>query len=317
MSELLFLQPVFKEAVWGGRKLRESFGYDIPSDATGECWAVSAHANGDCRIFSGTWKGKPLSELWKNQPELFGNEEGRMGKEFPLLVKIIDAKSDLSIQVHPDDVYAGVHESGSLGKTECWYVLDCDPGTTIVIGHHAKSREEAARMIREKRWEAFIREIPVKKGDFFQINPGCIHAIKGGILILETQQSSDITYRVYDYDRVWNGSKRALHIEQSLDVITAPFAPEEEQRSCTRTEDVDLEHLETCKFYTVEKYDIHGTWNHVFPGAFTNVSVLEGSGAIDGCEISRGMHFIIPSGYGNCRMQGRFSILCSWAPDKK
>lgn len=317
MSELLFLEPVFKEAVWGGRKLRESFGYDIPSDATGECWAVSAHPNGDCRISSGACKGAYLSELWRERPELFGNGDKHLGEEFPLLVKIIDARSDLSIQVHPDDAYARVHEKGSLGKTECWYILDCEPGASIVIGHHAKSREEAAKMIEEKEWASFIREIPVKKGDFFQINPGCIHAIKGGTLILETQQSSDITYRVYDYDRIWNGSRRELHIEQSLDVTAAPFVPAVDQRRRQETEAVDKEHLETCSYYTVELYQVHGTWYHKFPGAFVNVSVLEGEGTVDGVQIRKGMHFIIPSGYGICRMEGTFTLICSWAPQQE
>lgn len=314
MSELLFLQPVFKEAVWGGRKLREMFDYKIPSDATGECWAVSAHPNGDCRIIKGTYEGAFLSELWKNHPELFGNEKGAFGREFPLLVKIIDAQSDLSIQVHPDDAYAKDHEKGALGKTECWYVLDCQPGASIVIGHHGKSREEAATMIEEKRWGDFIREIPVKKGDFFQIDPGCVHAIKGGTLILETQQSSDITYRVYDYDRVWNGSKRELHIGKSLDVITAPFIPAKAQRGCENTPQVDKEHLETCDYYTVEMYTVHGIWEHKFQGGFTNVSVLEGRGSIDGIELRKGEHFIIPSRYGSCRIEGELTLICSWVP---
>lgn len=185
--ELLFMEPVFKEAIWGGTKLRDVFGYEIPSDTTGECWAVSAHKNGDCRIAGGMYDGRLLSSLWEEKPELFGNYPG---DQFPLLVKIIDAKADLSIQVHPDDEYAKVHEDGSLGKTECWYILDCDPGTEIVIGHHAGSHEEMEAMIRGHQWDEFIRKVPVKKGDFFQINPGCVHAIKGGTLILETQQSS-------------------------------------------------------------------------------------------------------------------------------
>ena len=202
------MKPVFKEAVWGGRKLRDDFGYEIPSDSTGECWGIGAHKNGDCEIAEGTYKGEHLSKLWAEHPELFGNEDGKYGKEFPLLIKIIDAKSDLSIQVHPDNAYAKEHENGSLGKTECWYILDSEPGTQIVIGHYAKDKEELKQMVEEKRWKDLIREVPVKKGDFYQIDPGCVHAIKGGTVILETQQSSDITYRVYDYDRKWNGTKQ-------------------------------------------------------------------------------------------------------------
>ena len=185
--ELLFMEPVFKEAIWGGTKLRDVFGYEIPSDTTGECWAVSAHKNGDCRIAGGMYDGRLLSSLWEEKPELFGNYPG---DQFPLLVKIIDAKADLSIQVHPDDEYAKVHEDGSLGKTECWYILDCDPGTEIVIGHHAGSHEEMEAMIRGHQWDEFIRKVPVKKGDFFQINPGCVHAIKGGTVRWKTEAAA-------------------------------------------------------------------------------------------------------------------------------
>ena len=134
------MKPVFKEAVWGGKKLRDEFGYEIPGDSTGECWGIGAHKNGDCTIENsefagaeGTYKGEHLSRLWTDHPELFGNEDGKYGKEFPLLIKIIDARSDLSIQVHPDNDYAREHENGSLGKTECWYILDSEPGTSLAI----------------------------------------------------------------------------------------------------------------------------------------------------------------------------------------
>ena len=141
---------------------------------------------------------------------------------FPLLIKIIDAKDDLSIQVHPDDDYAKVHENGSLGKTECWYILDCKKKCDDRYRTQFKDKEELSRMIHEGKWSEFIREIPIKKGDFLQIDPGTVHAIKGGTLILETQQNSDITYRVYDYGRLSNGKPRELHIDKSIDVITVP-----------------------------------------------------------------------------------------------
>ena len=179
-KELLRLEPVFQEKIWGGDRLRTVFHYDIPSDHTGECWAISGHPSGDCHVKNPEFAGETLGSLWKKRPDLFGNLPG---DSFPLLVKIIDAKDDLSIQVHPDDSYAAVHEHGARGKTECWYVLDCDPGTTIVIGHNAKTREEMGRMVEERRWKELIREVPIQKGDFFQINPGCLHAIKGGTLI--------------------------------------------------------------------------------------------------------------------------------------
>ena len=139
--EPIFLEPVFQEKIWGGDRLRTSFGYDIPSGHTGECWAISGHPGGDCRI-----KGRPgqtLGGLWREERALFG---GLAGEGFPLLVKLLDAREDLSIQVHPDDSYAHLHENGASGKTECWYILDCDPDATIIIGHHARSPRELREM---------------------------------------------------------------------------------------------------------------------------------------------------------------------------
>lgn len=309
MRELIFLKPVLKEMIWGGSRLGTDFGYDIPSDHTGECWAISAHPNGDDTIAGGTYDGQTLSHLWESHREVFGNVPG---DRFPLLIKIIDAKADLSIQVHPNDDYAREHENGSLGKTECWYILDCDEGTNIVIGHHAKDHEEMRSMILEKRWKEFIREVPVHKGDFFQINPGCLHAIKGGTLILETQQNSDITYRVYDYDRLSGGKPRQLHVQQSIDVITAPFETTGAVPERWKKEDAEITHLITCPYYSVEKMDVNGTVTCQWTQPFVNVSVVEGSGTADKTAVKKGDHFIIPAGYGNMKIEGTMSLIYSW-----
>ncbi len=306
--ELLMMQPVFKEAIWGGKKLREVFGYEIPSEFTGECWGISGHKNGESSIVGGSCDGMTLSRLWQEKPEWFGYYPGT---QFPLLVKIIDAKQDLSIQVHPDDTYANEYEHGSLGKTECWYVLDCEEGTEIVIGHYAKDKEEMEAMIRKQEWFRFIRKIPVKKGDFFQINPGCLHAIKGGTLILEIQQSSDITYRVYDYGRLSNGKPRPLHIEQSIATIKAPFEPSVQIPVIEILEGAIHTHMIHCRYYSVDKYDVHGEFIHEFVSYFTNASILEGEGTINGIPVKKGNHFIIPHGYGTCRFKGEFSMICS------
>lgn len=235
--------------------------------------------------------------------------------EFPLLVKIIDARDDLSIQVHPDNAYAAEHENGSLGKMECWYILDCDEDGTIVIGHHAKDKEELRSMIEQGRWTEFIREVPIKKGDFFQINPGCVHAIKGGTLILETQQSSDITYRVYDYDRLSEGRPRQLHVQQSIDVIEAPFVQREDEQPVLvkETDNGKKYHLITCCYYTADKVDMAGEWEEDFGDRFANVSILEGEGTVDGTAVKKGCHFIVPAGYGTVRFQGNLSFITSQA----
>lgn len=306
---ILFLNPVFKEMIWGGNQLAEKFGYEIPSDKTGECWAVSAHPNGDCTVREGEYAGRKLSELFKEEPELFGNLPL---DRFPLLIKIIDAKADLSIQVHPDDAYAKVHENGSLGKTECWYILDCPEDATLVVGHNAGSREELKEMIDQKRWSELIREVPVKKGDFIQINPGTVHAIKGGLMILETQQNSDITYRVYDYDRLSNGKPRELHVQQSIDVITVP-APSTED-SVSHAADLPantMNELIACDYYKVYKLTVTEPVSFEQEHPFLIMSVIEGEGLVNGQMIRKGDHFILPSGFGKVELQGDMTLIAS------
>ena len=309
MKSILFLEPVFKQMIWGGRQLADQFGYEIPGGNTGECWAVSAHPNGDCVVREGAYQGKTLSQLWKEEPGLFGNSDL---DRFPLLVKIIDAKDDLSIQVHPDDAYAGENENGSLGKTECWYILDCPEGASLVVGHNAGSRQELQEMIEQERWGELIREIPVKKGDFIQINPGTVHAIKGGLMILETQQNSDITYRVYDYGRLTDGKPRQLHVKQSIDVITVP-APSaaDSVKSALALPENTLNELISCDYYTVWKLDVAGVMSFEQTHPFLIMSVIDGEGSVDGRRICKGDHFILPQSYGTAELRGEMTLIAS------
>lgn len=308
MKNILFLDPVFKSMIWGGNKLETEYGYHIPTDHTGECWAISAHKNGDCVIKNGEFEGKALSWLWDNHKELFGNA---IGEVFPLLIKIIDAKTDLSIQVHPDDAYANANENGALGKTECWYILDCDEDGEIVVGHNAKNKEELKEMIHDNKWQELIRVCPIKKGDFFQIEPGTVHAIKKGTMILETQQNSDITYRLYDYGRLDNGKPRELHIDKSIDVIRCPHIDKEVRGDVTKSDACDLEELINCEFYSVQRVKLHGEQEFVQDHKFLNVSVINGSGAVDEYKLQKGDHFIIPSDYGTYRLKGDMELIIS------
>ncbi len=310
-KQIIFLEPICTHNIWGGTKLRESFGYAVEGDDLGECWGISAHKNGDDTVKNGALAGKKLSEVWYGCPELFGNADY---DRFPLLIKIIDAKDDLSIQVHPDDTYANVHENGSFGKTECWYVLDCPEGASLVIGHNAQTKEELTSMIKEGRWSDFIREIPVKKGDFVQIDPGTVHAIKGGLLILETQQNSDITYRVYDYDRLSNGKPRELHVEKSIDVITTPAKSVEDSVKSVLTDEYpknQLNELYSCKYYTVFRLDLDGAASFEQKYPFLNMTVTEGAGTVNGQAVKKGDHFILPCGYGTVNVEGTMEIIAS------
>lgn len=308
-TPILFLNPVFTHNIWGGTKLRTDFGYEIEGDDIGECWGIAAHENGDAVIREGKYAGKKLSELWKEEPELFGNVDS---ERFPLLIKIIDAKDDLSIQVHPDDAYAKANENGSFGKTECWYIMDCPQNASLVIGHNAKTKEELADMIHGGKWKEFIREIPVKKGDFIQIDPGTVHALKGGLVILETQQNSDITYRVYDYDRLSGGKPRELHIKQSIDVIQVPAKSAED--SVISAADVPkntLHKLYECSYYKVFKIELDGKMEFEQEYPFLTMSVLEGDALLNGQYIKKGDHFILPNNYGKIELQGKLEMIAS------
>ena len=305
MGHILRMNPVFKEMIWGGTKLKDIYGYEIPSDHTGECWAISAHKNGDCTIADGEYKGKTLSWLFENHRELFGNIEG---DQFPLLVKIIDAKNDLSVQVHPDDTYAMEHE-GELGKTECWYVIAADEGSEIIYGHNAKSKEELRQQIEDKNWDALLTKVPVKAGDFFYVPSGTMHAIGSGILILETQQSSDTTYRVYDFDRKdVQGNLRELHLEKSIDVLNIG-EPANSHPDTVVIDDLRMTTLVASDFFTVYKWELTGKADFEKTADYSLLSVLAGEGklTVDGKDypIQKGSHFILPSDVESWTLEGQ------------
>ena len=307
MGHVLKMKPVFKEMIWGGHKLRDVYGYDIPSDNTGECWAISAHKNGDCLIADGEFEGKSLSWLFDNHRELFGGIEGN---QFPLLVKIIDAKNDLSVQVHPNDEYAGEHEH-SLGKTECWYVLQADEGTNMVMGHHAKSKEEFVKAIEEDDYDNLLNKFQIKKGDFFYIPSGTLHAICSGSLIYEAQQSSDITYRVYDYHRKdKDGHERQLHVQQSIDVTNISADADQQKEFVS----VPLENgTRTCmvesEFFKVYSYKMTGKNTVANDAPFQMVSVIDGEGTLNGDEVKKGDHFVICSDQKETNFDGNMEVM--------
>ncbi|PTO38390.1 mannose-6-phosphate isomerase, class I [Enterococcus mundtii] len=312
MQEPLFLKPVFQEKIWGGSRLRSVFGFDIPNDKIGEDWAISAHPHGVSVVENGPFKGWKLDDLWKEHKELFGHPSEPV---FPLLIKILDAEDDLSVQVHPDDAYGMAHE-GELGKTECWYIIDAEPGAEIIYGHHAKTREELAEMIKDSRWDDLLKKVPVKKGDFFYVPSGTIHAIGKGIMILETQQSSDTTYRVYDYDRKDDqGNARELHIQQSIDVTTVPAkAPELQIKEIRQGNSSIVTYLET-EFFNVYEWDIKGITSFKKQAPYTLMTVIDGAGGLvidnQTYPLEKGTSAILPSDITEWKVQGELSIIAS------
>lgn len=308
-KEILFLDPACTDNIWGGCRLKQEFHYPSAGERTGECWGISAHPNGDGTVKNGRFAGKHLSEVWKEQPQLFGADGTG---EFPLLAKIIDAREDLSIQVHPDDAYAKAHENGANGKTECWYILECGEHASLMIGHHAKTKEELARMIAEEKWEDLLQEVPVKKGDFIKIDPGTVHAIKGGCLVYETQQNSDVTYRLYDYGRLSNGRPRELHLEKSMDVIRVPAREVEECISSAASLPANqMNQLLECEYFKVFKLDVAGEVQLEQEYPFLAFSVLDGAGYLDNEPVKKGDHFIIPCGYGRFCLKGDMMLVAS------
>ncbi|HEY4552394.1 MAG TPA: mannose-6-phosphate isomerase, class I [Bacillaceae bacterium] len=305
MVQPLFLSPVFMERIWGGTRLRDTFGYDIPSEQTGECWAISAHLNGPSIVKEGPYSGVALDRLWENHPELFGETSGR--GTFPLLT---------TVQVHPGDEYAAKHENGNMGKSECWYIIDCKEGAEIILGHHANSREEFAAMAESGEWDLLLKRIPIKPGDFFYLPSGTIHAICGGTLVLETQQSSDTTYRVFDYDRVGeDGNKRELHLEKALDVTAIPHRDEKPEAMMEMKEGAKAITLVQSPYFSVHKWVIAGQAEFIMDRKFMLVSVLSGHAGMkvsgQKYDIRKGNHFILPSGSGRIGFDGKAEMIVS------
>lgn len=311
MSEPLFLQSVMQEKIWGGTHLRDVFDYDIPSDHVGEYWAISAHPNGVSTIKNGRYAGQTLDVLYAEHRELFGN---RQEPVFPLLTKILDANDWLSVQVHPDDAYGLEHE-GELGKTECWYIIAAEPGAEIIYGHNAKSKEELRQQIESKDWENLLTKVPVKAGDFFYVPSGTMHAIGAGIMVLETQQSSDTTYRVYDFDRKDDqGNLRELHLEKSIDVLTIG-EPANSRPVTTKVDDLKSTLLVASDFFAVYKWEISGKVDFEKTADYSLFSVLDGQGSllVDDQEypIAKGSHFILPSDVETWQIKGVLELIVS------
>jgi len=276
------LTPHISETVWGGDRLVKEYGIDPRGRANcAEAWVLSAHPNGSSIVQNGAYAGMGLSELYAN---------------FPILVKLIDAQDDLSIQVHPRDTDS-VLLPGEAGKTECWYILDAKPGAKLYLGFkRAITRDEFARAIEEQTLTDHVRAFEVHAGEFYFIPAGTLHAIGRGVLLAEVQQNSDTTYRVYDYGRLQNGAPRQLHVEQALAVTDlAPYKPSRK----TRIE---------CEYFSVEEW--RGDYAGSAGESFVSLLVLDHAGDCTlfcaGMElpVGRGDSVLIPAGAGAFRVAG-------------
>ncbi|MBP2057860.1 mannose-6-phosphate isomerase [Lactobacillus colini] len=321
--EPIFLTPYFRPKIWGGRKLNTELHYDIPEGKVGEAWVISGYKNDASTVTQGPYKGETLRQVYQAHPELFGNPAA---KEFPLLVKFLDANDNLSVQVHPDDEYARIHENDS-GKTESWYVLHAEPDAKLIYGHNAKSKEELEDWINNGKWDKLFRYVPVKEGDFLYVPAGTVHALTKGIMVIETQQSSDVTYRLYDWDRIdqKTGQKRDLHIKQSLDTIRVPSTDPKldiTKQEVTGALITTLAKPPVSPHFYLWQIDVNGTFNWELDNhPYMLVSVIKGNGSfkVDNKDynIKLGSNFIITNEMKNFSFSGDNLRLVISAPGKE
>lgn len=250
----LLLRPSGKDYLWGGSRLNDEFEKGIDLSPLAETWECSTHPDGPSYVVGGAFDGKELAEVLCEYPEYLG-ERHRGKKELPILIKFIDAKENLSVQVHPNDEYASKYEHGQQGKTEMWYVLDAEKDAKLVYGLKRNCTDiEIRKAIEKGTVEKYLQRVSVKKDDLFFIEAGTIHAIGAGALIAEIQENSNLTYRLYDYDRVGkDGKKRELHVEKALQVANLKSSAEPRQplRVLKYRQGVASELLTRCKYFEV------------------------------------------------------------------
>lgn len=313
----LLLEPPVKDYLWGGTRLKTDYHFKTDKEKAAEAWVLSCHKDGADTVTNGELAGKTLPEVI----ELWGDKA--LGKNaaafpfFPLLIKLIDAKDRLSVQVHPDDDYALKNE-GEFGKTEMWYVVDCDEGAELIYGFNREvSREELERRIKDNTLPEICNYVPVHKGDVFFIAAGTLHAIGSGILIAEVQQNSNTTYRVSDYGRLGaDGKPRPLHIEKALDVTKRerPSLPYGAVGETEKTEYGSKRKLAACKFFTTELLKLNGNFALKQEDSFVSLLVLEGeigvSWGAGELIAAKGGSVFIPAGL-EVKITGNAEILLS------
>ena len=214
--------------------------------------------------------------------------------------------------MHPDDEYMFRQGQGNLGKTECWYILDCDEDGDIIIGHHAQNQKELEQMVNDGQWDKLLRKLPIHKGDFFYIPAGTVHAIRKGTLLLEVQQNSDTTYRLYDYGRLQDGKPRQLHVKESLDVISCPHKNIDTKGNLEDHEIYEVCTLVKSPYFTVTRWNIktQASISQSYP--FMLIDVISGNGVLDGKEIKAGDHMMLPAGYGMIHTQGSMELITTY-----
>jgi len=314
------LSPSGKDYIWGGERLKSLFGKVSDLSPLAESWECSVHPDGPSRVASGPSAGRTLAEVLAEHPDFLGTSFSAHG-ELHILVKLIDAKRDLSVQVHPDDDYAFREEGGQQGKTEMWYVLEAEPGASLVFGLDRIAKAEELRdALADGTFESLLRRVPVQPGDVFYIPSGTIHAIGGGILLAEVQQNSNLTYRLYDYGRLGkDGRPRPLHVDKALAVadLSAAQPPRQSLRVLRFRPGFAEEELCTCAYFQVWRCRLDAAASQIvlpaLPESYRVLLCTEGegilrevvgAGAADGLRFRKGDTVFIPATCGELRLSG-------------
>jgi mannose-6-phosphate isomerase len=306
-------ENLYFDKIWGGRDL-ELFRDNLPEGNIGESWDIACHKNGMSIVANGSYKGMRLDELIEREgADFIGSKISK--NWFPILIKLINARESLSVQVHPNDDYAKKVE-GDMGKTEVWYVVEAFPGANLVVGTKKDcTKAKFKEAIESGDLEPYMNRIHVKKGDVYFVKSGLIHAIGEGVIIAEIQQNSDTTYRVYDYNR-----GRELHVDKALDVIDLSLSGNKSNGLKLGCAEFDKTYLCLCKDFSLELYDIKEECREVSDfDRFYVFTCVDGEGEItykDGAEIVRkGDSILIPAALGEYSLKGQMKLLKSYVPD--
>lgn len=314
----LKMRPCYKDYLWGGSRLKTEYGKTDAPCVTAESWELASHPDGSSTVAEGAFAGKTIAELGDLDRAGFWGKQC-MGEEFPLLIKLIDAKKDLSIQVHPSDVTARF-ELGECGKAEMWYIVDCAPKAGIYYGFSRKiSPEEFLRRAQNGSICEVLNWVPVSKGDVFYILPGTIHAIGAGVVIAEIQQNSNTTFRVYDYQRKdAHGKMRSLHLERAAQVMRyEPVVPEEcKANNVTTFPEFTLSEMFSCQYFRAYKVDVHDKIKLTCDGtSFHHILCVHGVAQLH-CQdqtflLNQGDSYFMPATLGSYQITGKCRVLLS------
>ena len=310
------LKPAFKDYLWGGTKLKNEYGKNSDLNIVAETWELSTHPDGLTIIENGEYKGETLlSYIQKNGKNVLGSK-CPLENDIPILIKFIDAKDNLSIQVHPDNDYALKNEN-DFGKTEMWYIVEAEENAKLIYGFNKDlTKEEFEKAIKENTLSEFINEINIKTGDTFFIEPGTMHAIGKGTLIAEIQQRSNVTYRIYDFGRLGaDGKPRELHIKKALDVTNLKKSEKTTvEYSFEKNEDAQIANLAKCVYFNVNLLKLNGKINmNANEESFNSILVLNGDCEIfsenEKLSLKKGDSAFIPANFGKYTISGNSHII--------